>query len=100
MRIMQTEPERFIRLEHLLSDFEPRVAYSGSTKEKRRSQIAKSLATEVTSSDRPGIHEPVLVLQVTVVPPSRLMAVIGQALKWQQHQGLLPPGTKFDLFSE
>lgn len=84
-QVRERQHERFTKLEGLLGKpyFDPRDAYAqGSGKERRRSQLAESL--------RP---------HVSVVPPARLLALVGQALKWQQHQGVLPVGERFDLFA-
>lgn len=73
------------RLERILAApyFDADAVYGAISRDKRRRRLADSLASEVF-----------------VAPSSRLMCLIGQAFKWQQFQGLLPPGAEFDLFRD
>ena len=81
---LHSTPIRYLRLERLANSnlFDVREAYpGGSSKEQRRAQISS-----------------LLVRDVVTVPPSRLISLVGQALKWQKRKGVLPAGAKLDVF--
>jgi WD40 repeat-containing protein SMU1 len=67
-----SEPERFVRLEHITAttsaslEFDEVLVYQGTNRDQRRELLAQSLQKEVR-----------------VVPPSRLLVLLGQALRYQ-----------------
>ena len=85
MRYLKEENcERYMKLEYLakLSSFNASDAYeSGTSKERKRLELAESISSEIST-----------------VPPSRLLSLLGQAMKYQSAAGTLPPGSQFDLF--
>ncbi|RHY70991.1 hypothetical protein DYB38_001981 [Aphanomyces astaci] len=81
LALQERDITRYGHLERItrLPSFDARFAYSGIPKEKRREELAKKVRKYVTS-----------------VPPSRLLTLLGQALKYQQLTGVLPD--ELDLF--
>lgn len=81
--LRREDASRFARLEHVLArpHFDARDAYmDGGTKEAARAGLARQLREYVVT-----------------VPPSRLVTLLAQALKWQAHTGTLPRGGRYDL---
>merc|ERR1719183_1365413 len=85
LSLLRSENEdKYIELEKACSRtvVDVKQLYGGMSRQKRRNMVAKMLKGEVRS-----------------VPPSRLMVLIGQAIKWQQQEGLLPSSAALDVFS-
>ncbi|EDO06895.1 WD domain G-beta repeat containing protein [Babesia bovis T2Bo] len=94
IREMQLEaPETYRNLEGICKKrpAETREIYAAATsdsggqqsltKDKRRALVAEALKDEIDS-----------------VPPSRLVALLGMAMKWQQNVGIISDSGQFDLF--
>ncbi len=78
--LQNSNAERYGRLEGMVQRGEV-VEWPSGSKKKNRKLLAKTVLAELST-----------------VPPSRLLAVMGQALKWQKHMGMLPPGMSFSIF--
>ncbi|CAO3661786.1 unnamed protein product [Rhizopus stolonifer] len=74
--MLEEEPDRYQMIEDYFDA--PILQY---TSEERRKSLVQKLETKVVE-----------------VPNSRLLTLLGQSLKWQQHQGIVVPGVTYDLF--
>jgi WD40 repeat-containing protein SMU1 len=78
--------DRTFKLEQLLAkpSFDPKLLYGGEgmTKEKKRQTLANSLLNEITS-----------------LPASRLVSLLGKLLKYQEKDGVITQNSKYNLFT-
>ncbi|MEN2497520.1 MAG: Serine/threonine-protein kinase smu1 [Marteilia pararefringens] len=80
----QNKPEKLMLIQRWLTNhtFEASEAYAGGkTRDKVRAELIASIRHRLKD-----------------VQPSRLLTLLGQSLKWQQAQGILPPGQHIDIF--
>jgi WD40 repeat-containing protein SMU1 len=82
--LKESHPERYLKLELLCKRpfFNSSDAYdSGQSKESRRQNIIDLLIPEIA-----------------IVQPSRLLTLLNHSLRYQLHQGMISKGNRYDLF--
>lgn len=89
-QVRREDPSRYARLEHVIARAAAgataaQLALEGYPPGGSRDAARKEVAAAVTE-------------HLVSVPPGRLLTLLDQAVKWQQHTGMLPPGASFDLF--
>ena len=82
LMLKQDDPARYSRLELMAARGFDASAYSeGGGKEARRAALARALSDHLVAA-----------------PPSRLIALLGDGLRWQAQTGQIPANSKFDIF--
>lgn len=94
------DPERFMGLDHLSQrpQFDAAAAYGAEGVAAAAAAAGGASVAKAGKERRRGALAEAILPHVSVVAPSRMLALVGQALKWQQHNGLLPRTGQFDLF--
>ncbi|KAF1806635.1 WD40-repeat-containing domain protein [Mucor lusitanicus] len=77
--LLEEHPDRYQTIEDYME--QAPITKTQYTTEERRSAIAKGLEKEIS-----------------VAPGSRLLTLLGQSIKWQQHQGIIMPDSTYDIF--
>ena len=105
--LKQTDVSRYSGLEALVSRGASygdaadlyALSYALGSIPTRDSNTSSSSSTSLRAKRRGEIASAIL-SEIMTVPPSRLLSLVGQALKWQLHTGLLEPGGAPDLLQQ